>query len=292
MKLCILGPEKRGKTELSLIDRGKKVFDSILYVPYTEIGVSSEKVEYKVDISSFDAVLPRIERANSLFAYIVLNNLSTLYSPISPNAYLATHDRFLMLEYFKSVGIEIPKIYLINSRKSLSRLKDLKLPLAIMSRGSENIMFATNKTELKTMVDAIGFKHPVYLEEFYPAKYIQAIVIGREVFCIERKPASKKDIYFGEGKMSTCKLSESVRDLALKVSDKLNVDFACITIVKNKVFDVNFVPPLHSISEVLGEDLIYKLLRFVRFSIKRKEVPLLDKLLYDAKRILKEIFES
>ena len=44
MRLCILGPEKRNKTELLLIDKGKKIFDSVLYVPYTEIGISSEKI--------------------------------------------------------------------------------------------------------------------------------------------------------------------------------------------------------------------------------------------------------
>ncbi|MCD6381786.1 MAG: hypothetical protein J7L43_02305, partial [Candidatus Aenigmarchaeota archaeon] len=203
---------------------------------------------------------------------------------------LYTSNRFLMIEFLKSHEIETPKVFLINSRKALLRMKNIKMPLVIRSSEEKGIMFATNKTELKTMVDSLGYSSPICIEEFYSRTYSQILVIGREVFGIQRKPKEKKDIYLGRGSAKKKKLNSDEKTIALKVANALNTDFLLVTVGSKKVYDVSLYPNLVEISQILGTDVIHKLLNFIKVSITGEEVSV-EKMKYDIKRLILDIFK-
>ena len=56
MKLLIVGPENRTNTEISLLDRAKEYFDTVLYVPLEGVRIETttdESIPYNKNTNVF-----------------------------------------------------------------------------------------------------------------------------------------------------------------------------------------------------------------------------------------------
>ncbi len=264
MKLCILGPEKRSNVELKLIDKSKKIFRSVLYAPYKDIAIKNGKLDSKFDLSHFDVVLPWIDREDSDLGYLILNDLKDVYSPISPDAYLIDKKRFILLEFLRRNGVNVIDLYILNSRSSVSKLGDVKYPMAIASK--DGVMISTNFTELKSMIDAIGFSRPVIVEPFKYKKYFRSVVVGPNVFSFKVNPKKKTDIFYNKGDIEQTKTKEWIKDTSLKISHILKSDFLSVTFIDKKVFDVNLKP-----DNLMDSELTDALVKFLKKNSERKE---------------------
>jgi len=297
MKLCIIGPEKRTGTELEILKKAKDIFDSVLYIPYTSISVSSNRVTYKnINLSKFDAVLPIIPREKNLFACSLLNNIKS-FSPISPSAYLLAYNRFLLLDNLRKRGFSTPKIYLINSPKTIRTILDsneINFPISLrISSNEQGIMLANNKTEVRSMLDTLEtFEKMVYIEEFFDSNYIQIYVIGDSVFGVKRIPIKKTDIYFGKGKIVKYKMRGEIKKLSLQLAMSVNSKVLTIDMTEktNKIINVRLVPLFQDAEKVLNKDMNTLLLNFIKDSVK-KSCSIFEEFIDDIKLVIKDVFK-
>ncbi len=258
MKLCVIGPDKRTQTNLKLLSAAKGPFDSVLYAPYSAISLSIKeniRVSYKnTNLAAFDAVIPRIPKSRSLFGYLLLSTLN-LYSPIGPEAYVFTSDRFLLLDMLKKKGIDVPHVYFIDSVRSaldLIEKGEITFPLSMrMPETEKSMMIANEKKEAKTMLGALKtFNKPVYVEEVKNETFIDAYVIGNQVVAaFRKKPREWNDIFNGEGKTKAIRPNKAVEKTALWAASVVKTEFAAVRIIEknNVVFDININPELMSV---------------------------------------------
>ena len=100
MSLCIIGQEK-SESNLRLLAEAKKKFDSVFFVPIDSIGIGLNErfsIHYRAtDILKFKAVLPRIPRAYSSYAYQLLSLFpGDTYMAVKPISFLLAAERFFL----------------------------------------------------------------------------------------------------------------------------------------------------------------------------------------------------
>ena len=304
MKLCIIGPgeKKQTETDLRLLETAKKNFQSVLYVPYSNISLNIDRetrIRYKnIDLSKFDAILPRIPRGKNLFAYMLLNVLNK-YSPVSAHAFLATHDRFLMFQRLKMQDIPVPKAYFTNSIVSAKNfLSEMNFPISLRMPGTEKgVMFASSIKEANTMLDTLGaFKSSVYMEEFTEDNYIQVYVLaGRAIAMLKRLPKEPHEILHGKGVGKRIGLSKEMRNLAISAANSVKADFAMVEMSRKQcVFNINICPPLIDAMNVTGVKIDQELMGTIKTFGQLAEKPELSwiaRTLRGATTIVKDLFE-
>jgi len=254
MKLCIIGSAKRTQSDLQFLTTAKDKFDSVLYVPYSNISLSIKdqtKMMYKIiDLSDFDIIFPRIPRERNLFGYLLFSSLER-ECPFSPQSFLLTSDRFLMMDALKRAGLPVPELHFVDSVKTASDLIDsLRYPISMRIPGADrSITLAGSPKEARTVLDTLrSFKKPVYIEELFDKKYYQCFVIGGNVEAVlEKIPKEKTDIIFGKGKAKKVKLPAEMNKYAVKAAAAVKAEIAMITLAKKPkkaVFEINLCPPL------------------------------------------------
>ncbi|MEM7826933.1 MAG: hypothetical protein QXQ40_01770 [Candidatus Aenigmatarchaeota archaeon] len=291
MKLLIIGQEERTPTDLEILNRAKRFFDSTLYVPFSRLSMNVDgKVIYKrVDFNKFDAILPRISPNKKMFAYSILKALN-LYSPISAYTYLITYNRFVMLEILNKKNIPTIKAYLLNSSKSFSGL-DISYPVSVRVPNKKGVMLANNRIELKPIIDALESEEPIHIEEIWLENYTQAYVVGDEVFGIKRRPKEISDILFGKGKPSECKLKPHIREIALRAAIALRTEFARVDILKDRVLNVELTPSIKKVEEIINKSIIDKLLLLIRDSVSKRRESIFDKLIDEVRSAFGDVFK-
>ncbi len=303
MKLCIVGPVDRKETDLRLLETAKKNFDSVLYVPFPNISLSINditRVSYKsVDLSRFDAVLPRIPKERNLFGYLLFTTLN-LYTPVSARAFLVTSDRFLMLDILKKDNFPVPPIYFTDSIVTAKNLTEkIKFPAVLRIPGTEKgVAFANTAKEAKTILDTLGtFRKPIYLEEFFESSYIQAYVVaGHVIAAVKRRPEGN-DIYFGKGTPKKVHLSTGMKNLAIGAAGTVRADFAMVEMIKEPrcVFNVNICPPIMEAIKTTGIDIDQYLMEAINSMgrlEKKPELSLLTKILRSTGSRVKDLLEK
>jgi len=206
MKLLILGKIKSGYEEIKLIKEGKKIFDSVSYIPTPYVSIEGSDSELKVtyknkDLSDFDCVLPRIPRSYRTFGFTILSLLKeSSYMPIEPIALFNCHNKFLTLLALREDILPIPRTFLTIRRKAAEDILDkidypivMKLLYGSLGKG---VMFADSKNSAISLMDTLErFKEPIFIEEFVknPGEDIRAYVIGDEVFASMKRKAKKDE---------------------------------------------------------------------------------------------------
>lgn len=304
MKLCIIGPSERKEkeTDLRLLETAKKNFESVLYVPYTNISLNIDgetRVRYKnIDLSKFDAILPRIPRSKSLFAYLLLSVIPK-YSPLTAHSFLATYDRFLMLQRLRMHGIPVPKVYFTNSIVSAKNfLNEVTFPISLRMPGTERgVMFASSTKEANTMLDTLGsFKSSIYMEEFIEENYLQVYVIaGKAVAMLKRLPKDPSEIFQGKGVGKRIGLSKEMKNMAISAAASVKADFAMVEMSrKRNVFNINICPPLIDAMSVTDVKIDQELMSTIKTFGKLAEKPELSwiaRTLRGATTVVKDLFE-
>ncbi|MBI5347613.1 MAG: hypothetical protein HZB66_03310 [Candidatus Aenigmarchaeota archaeon] len=304
MKLCIIGPDKRTQTNLRLLAAAKESFDSVLYVPYSAISISikdSVRVFYKnINMAGFDAVITRIPKSRSLFGYLITNTLNT-YSPINPEAYVITSDRFLMLDMLKRKGLNVPNVYFIDSVRSaldLIEKKEITFPLSMrMPEIDKSMMIANEKKEARTMLGALKtFQKPVYIEELKNETFTEAYVIGEQVVAaFRKKPKEWNDIFSGKGKSKAIEPSKTIEKAAVAAASVINTNFAVVRIIEknNIIFDINLCPDLMGAIRETGVPVDRLFLKYVaKCALEKKEsMTWVSRIFGEAKSRMRGMFE-
>lgn len=302
MKLCILGPSKRTRNEVVLMNIAKRKFDSVLYVPYEQVSISLDhKFMHKnVDIMSFDTFLPRIKKTRSLFGYLFLKAVGKRV-PISPEAFLYTSDRFLLFNRLREFFIPTPKMYFFDSVATAKRTvlsSEISYPLALRTSSVDKIMFANSPKEIRAMLDALKtFNAPIYVEEFDEGDYYTVHVVGEEcIATLKVKPGEKEDIFFGRGKYSEITIGNEIKEIAVSSIEAIGSGFGVVTVSKrNKnVINVDLVPnvliPKIKDQEIVAKELIDY---FYNFSARSQERGISDfkRFIMDLKSTVKDVFK-
>jgi glutathione synthase/RimK-type ligase-like ATP-grasp enzyme len=292
MKLCIIGPEDRTNSDLALLKAGKRLFNSVLYIPYTGISLhvgNKTGARYKnIDLSGFDAVLPRIPKHRYLFGYLLLKTLD-VSSPIRSYSYVTCSDRFLMMDALKQKELEVPEIHYMDSVRSFSP-DNMQFPIAMRVPEQEQVMIANTVKESKSMVDALKtFKKPVYIEEFVKGKYLEYFVVDEKIVAgVRRKPKNESDIYHGKGNIKKVRIKKRHEELAIRAADAVKTDLAVVRIAKDKVIDVVLCPRL---TDLIRKDINidYEIINYIK-NISEAYRPIVEQLVSKMKRV-RDIFD-
>lgn len=303
MRLCIIGAEKKGPTEINLVNQGKKYFSKVFYAPYSKLNIKQEEkctVNYKgKNLTKFDVILPLIPKSQCLFGYLLLNSLES-YTPIKPSSYLICSDRFLKMNILRKNGLPTPDIYLVESPEAaLLMIEKHKISFPVSIRVSSKeyaIMFSNSKKELKAMLDTLEtMKSPIYIEDYYGFEYYQLLVLGGGVIgCIKRTPVEKTDIYMNKGKMDKGICTKEMEETAVRAAEAVKADFVSITMTKNpmKVVNINLKPKISNFQKFTDTNLSDKVMEYISTSSKSKgPFVKIDEILKDMRTAFKDFFE-
>ncbi len=279
MKLCILGSKTRNEHDLWLLEEAKKRFDRATYaeVPFVRIE-NAEPFFKNMKLSDYDCILPRIPKTYRNFGYNICKLLEgKVYLPIKPEALLVAHNKFLTLLALNKAGIPTPKTYLALSRNGIKEiLNKVQYPVVIkLLYGSlgKGVMFAESRESVVPLIDTIeGMNEPFILEEYIknPGEDIRAMVIGNEVIAMRRiaeKGERRANIGSG-GKAKKIKLSEELRELAIKSARTIGLGIAGIDIIigedgRPKVIEANVNVIFSEITKVTGVNIAEKMINYV-----------------------------
>jgi len=284
MKILILGRIQRGYEDLKLIREGKKLFDSVSYIPTPYVSVEMNGSEYSVkyrdkELSNFDCILPRIPRSYRTFGFIILSLLKgKTYIPIEPISLFNCHNKFLTLLILDRDSTPIPKTFLTIKRKSAEDVLDkMKYPVVMkLLYGSlgKGVMFADSKSSALSMMDTLErFNQPIFIEQYIknPNEDIRAYVVGEEVVAsmkrIAKKDEKRSNIGIG-GSGKKFDIPYDYMNLAIRAVKKLQMDVCGIDIVEGPkgpvVIEANASAQFKELDKVTKKNVARKIMKYVK----------------------------
>jgi len=298
MKLCILGPDPSEKTfeEDALIEEGKKVFESVSYVPIPEVNIVHErggktKVLYKnQNLLSFDCVLPRVEfkppnlsMAYVNFGYAICKVLEgNVYLPVSPEGILLAHNKFLSLLALQDSNHPVPETYLSLNRKNLEGVLDkLSYPVVIKllyGAYGKGVMFAESRSSAVSVMDTVErMKEPILLEEYIKGGEVdmRLVIVGDQcVAAIKRMASSgerRANIGLG-GSGEKFEPKPEIQELAVDAAKSLGLNLAGIDIIrekKPKVIEVNGCMSFEGATKATGVNVAREVVEWMRLDAEK-----------------------
>ncbi|MCK4550521.1 MAG: hypothetical protein KAT91_01060 [Candidatus Aenigmarchaeota archaeon] len=198
MKLLIVGPENRTNTEISLLERAKEYFDTVLYVPMAGVRIETttdESIPYykNTNLFEFDAVLGRISKKNSDAGYVLMKLFEDrkLYTINSYKSILYSYNEFLAPIFLKTKGIPTPKIHFAITRKAIEHiLPDIKYPVLLrLPYEKKGSVVIDSYDSAKGVIDTIEkLSQPIMIQDIYRnGSPVTVLVAGSRLFCIEGK---------------------------------------------------------------------------------------------------------
>lgn len=284
MKVLILGRIQRGYEDLKLIKEGKKIFDSVSYVPTPYVSVEMNGTEYSVkyrekDLSRFDCILPRIPRSYRTFGFTILNFLKEkTYIPIDPMSIFNCHNKFLTLLVLDRNDHSIPRTFLTIKRKTAEDvLEEMKYPIVMkLLYGSlgKGVMFADSKHSALSMMDTLErFKEPIFIEEYIknPGEDIRAYVVGDEVIASMKRKARKDEkranIGIG-GSGEKFDLPYDYENIAVSVARGLKMDICGVDLIEGPkgpvVIEVNVNAQFKELERVTRKNIAKKIMNYIK----------------------------
>ncbi len=300
-RLCIIGGEK-SESNIKLIEEAKKRFDSVFFVPISgiHIGLTDRfSITYRTtDLLKFDAILPRIPRYFSSYAYQLLSLFpEDTFMAIKPISFLLACERFFLLTVLRKRNIETINLRLTHTKNAALRvLEENGFPLIIRTPNKKTGVFVANETEAKTIIDAFtALKQPILIEDVIK-DMVSVYVVEPEVIGAVKKRSEEKDIVFSKGKIKSFKLKPEIEQLALDAAKSIEAQIARVDITTSdipKVVNVELNPNLITPSKVMGKNIVEKLIKNVYENYKaHKEKPVLIKFFEDAKSVMKDVLKG
>ena len=282
MKLCIIGPEKRSDSEIELMETAKKKFDSILYAPIEMIRIETCKDKAvpflkNTNLLEFDAILPRVNKKNADFCYVLLKIFEqhSIFSSLSSESILYGYNEFLLPFMLNNKRIETPKTYLAMSRPAIEKSIDTTIYPAILKLpySKAGTIILDSPESAKGVVDTLEtLNQPITLQEtFSDALAISVLVIGSETYAVD-------------GKKSKYKLTRDEMNTVMSVSQLLKAGICQINLMKANdqvmVVGFNIKPRIEFYSEIYDMDLLDKSISYLKkLAAIRKENPVFSKFL-------------
>lgn len=301
MTLCIIGQDKSA-SNLKLLAEAKKQFGSVFFVPIDSIGIGLNEefsLKYRVtDILKFKAILPRIPRAYSSYAYQLLSLFpEETYIAIKPIAYLLASERFFLLTVLRKRGIPTINLNMARSTSAAIRIMESgSYPMIIRTPEKKTGIVVKNRLESKSVIDALAhLKQPILVEEV-TKDIISAYVAEPEVVAAIKKRTKATDVLFGEGDYKNHKIGLEAEQLALDTIRSMDTHLARVDISLNgdpKVVNVELNPGLVEPSKVTGTNIPQRIMASVFDNYKsHTEKPILLKFFEDAKSVVRDVLKS
>ena len=301
MGLCIIGREK-SDSNIKLIEEAKKRFDSVFFVPIDSIGVGLSRgfsICYRAtDILKFDAVLPRIPKSCSPYAYQLLSLFpSNTFMPIKPISFLLADERFFLLTVLRKRGIPTLNLHLTRSSRASARIiDDLEFPLILRTPNKKIGVVVKNRLEAKSIVDALTHLQQPILIESMVKDMVSVYVAEPDIVASMRKKTKEPDIIFSPGDFRSTKIDLDAQYLALDAARAVDAQIAKVDISLSpepKVVNIDLNPDLITPSRVTGVDIPKRLIECVyRNYNEYREKPLLMKFFEDAKSVIKDVLKT
>ena len=301
MTLCIMGQEK-SRSNLRLLAEAKKRFGSVFFVPIDSIGIGLNEqfsISYRVtDILKFKAILPRIPREYSSYAYQLLSLFpGETYIPIKPISYLLSSERFFLLTVLRKRGIPTINLNMARSTNAAIRMvESQKYPMIIRTPEKKTGVVVKNRLEAKSIIDALAhLKQPILVEDV-TKDIISAYVAEPEVIAAVKKKAKATDVLFAPGELKNHKIGLEAEQLALDTARSMDAHIVRVDMSLNgspRVVNVELNPSLIEPSKATGVNIPQKVVESVSENYRsHSEKPVLIKFFEDAKSVVRDVLRS
>jgi glutathione synthase/RimK-type ligase-like ATP-grasp enzyme len=301
MTLSIIGQEK-SESNLKLLAEAKKVWGSVFFVPIDSIGIGLSRefsIQYRTtDMLRFKALLPRIPRSYSSYAYQLLSLFpGDTYMPVKPISYLLATERFFLLTVLRKRGIPTINLNMARSTNAAIRMVESgRYPMVIRTPEKKTGVVVKNFLEAKSITDALAhLKQFILIEEVYK-DIISAYVAEPEVVASVKKKTKATDVLFASGELRNHRLGLDEEQLALDTTRSMDAHLARVDISVNGdpvVVNVELNPPLIEPSRATGVNIPRKTIESVRENYRSyKERPMLLKFFEDAKSVVRDVLRG
>lgn len=300
-ELCIIGHEK-SDSNLRLLEEAKKVFSTVFFVPITGIHIGLKDkftITYRAsDLLKFNAILPRIPRSLSSYAYKLLSLFpEDTYMAVKPISFLLAAERFFLLTVLRKRGLDTINLRLTQAKDSAYRiLEENSFPLVIRTPDKKTGVYVKNSSEAKSVIDTlITLKQPVLIEDVIK-DMVSVYVAEPEVIACVRKKTKERDLVLGAGELKSAKIDLETQHLALDTAKAIEAQACRIDIALGEVpriVNVDLNPNLINPSKATGVDIPRKLMESVKANYKaHKEKPMLMKFFEDAGSVVKDVLKT
>lgn len=300
-ELCIIGQQK-SESNIKLLEEAKKAFSSVFFVPLTSIyiGLTDKfSITYRVsDILKFRAILPRIPKNLSSYAYQLLSLFpEETYMAIRPISFLLADERFFLLTVLRKRGINTINLRMTRSSEPAGRIiEQNSFPLIIRTPEKKTGVVVRNKTEAKGVIDTLGSLNQPILIEDMAKELVSVYVTEPEVIAAVKKKTKETDVVFAPGELKSHKLDTETQQLALDAAKAIEAQAARVDIALGetpRVTNVELNPDLIAPSKATGADLPKKIVAGIKANYKaHKERPMLMKFFEDAQSVVKDVLKT
>jgi glutathione synthase/RimK-type ligase-like ATP-grasp enzyme len=284
------------------LNEAKKVFDSVLFVPIESVGVGLSEdfsIKYRVtDLLRFKAVMPRVPRRISSYAYQLLSLFpEDTYMPVRPISFLLAEERFFLLTVLRKREISTINLQMTKGPKAAARmLEEAKYPLVIRIPDKKTGIVVKKATEAKGVVDALGSLQQSVLIEDLVKNVVSVYVAEPEVIASVKKKTKEKDVVFSGGEYKKQNIDLKTKQLALDAAKAIDAQVARVDIGINgepKVVNIELNPDLISASKAVGKNLSAIVMKTISDNFKiHQEKPMLMKFFQDAKSVVKDVLKT
>jgi glutathione synthase/RimK-type ligase-like ATP-grasp enzyme len=299
--LCIIGTTK-SQTNINLLNEAKKVFDSVLFVPIESIGVglSDEfSINYRVtDLLRFKAVLPRVPRRISSYAYQLLSLFPEgTYMPIRPISFLLAEERFFLLTVLRKRNISTINLQMTKGPRAAAKmLEEARFPLVIRIPDKKTGVVVKNITEAKGVIDALGSLNQSVLIEDLVKNVVSVYVAEPDIIASVKKKTKEKDVVFASGELKKHNIDFKTKQLAIDAARAIDAQVVKIDIAQNgepKVVNVELNPDLEAASKAVGKNLAEMVIKSIKDNyVAHQEKPMIMKFFDDAKSVVKDVLKT
>lgn len=293
MKILILSRDKNYYSTKRLMQEALKLGHKSVTVDPLECGISvgpKLKASYgNLDLSSFDAVIPRLGILGLDYALLVARQLEFIGLPMlnSARALECAKNKFLSLQILACAGLPVPETLMIkvepgNNKPAVPQAKIIQdaikklggLPVVLkLFRGSQGkgVMLGESQAAVESILGAvwaIGFD--IFLQKYLAdskGEDIRILVLSDEVIGAMKRAPTKNDfrsnVHQG-GAMKKVNITAEEKALALAASKTLGLKLAGIDIIRSRkgplVIEANGSPGFEGLEKTTGINIAKKII--------------------------------
>lgn len=175
-------------------------------------------------------------------------------------------DKYISLYILSKHKIPVPRTIitedLVAAYQAVTRLKTVVIKPLIGSRGFGSVKVEDPDVAFRIMKTILSFGQTLYIQEYIPKKNerdIRAFVVGNDVIASMYRyaPVNSWKTNVAQGaKTEPCKLSSELEELAVKVTETLDLWYSGVDIVEGVngpfILEVNGAPDWRGLKETTG----------------------------------------
>ncbi len=259
MKLLIIGPKKRRKTDIEILKCARTHFDTVLQTSISRVVIESNEngvvpLLKNKNLLEYDAVLVRVEKEYRDMGYVLAKIFEDngKYLSVNYKAVLLGSSEFLVPVFFglKKNGIKSPRTYFASSKEAIIRNFDnFNYPITVkLPYQKDGAMTLDSKESMVGVIDTMEkLDQPILIQEAVKdSEKIRVLVAGKKAYAI------KNDVAF--------KLSDDDETAIIETAKKIGADicqmYASINENKLFIYGINIAPKMMIFETVFGEGII------------------------------------